>query len=76
VEGTNPEAKVNLERFLQSEVGQPINKTRLEGLLTRLTGIGRYDTAGYQITQQDGQVGLLVTMHEKMYAPPLLQLGF
>ncbi len=76
VEGTNPEAKVNLERFLQSEVGQPINKTRLEGLLTRLTGIGRYDTAGYQITQQDGQVGLLVTMHEKVYAPPLLQLGF
>jgi NTE family protein len=75
VVGTNPEAKDNLERFLQSEVGKPIDKGRMEGLLTRLTGIGRYDTAGYQITQQDGQVGLLVTMHEKMYAPPLLQLG-
>ena len=76
VEGTTPEAATNLERFLHPEVGKPIDKNRLEGLLTRLTGIGRYDTAGYQITQQDGQVGLLVTMHEKIYAPPLLQLGF
>lgn len=76
VEGTSPEAEVNLQRFLQSEVGKPIDKDRLEGLLTRLTGIGRYDTAGYQITQQNGQVGLLVTMHQKIYAPPLLQLGF
>jgi NTE family protein len=76
VEGTSPEAEVNLERFLNSEVGKPIDKDRLEGLLTRLTGIGRYDTAGYQITQQNGQVGLLVTMHQKIYAPPLLQLGF
>ena len=76
VEGASPEAQVNLERFLRSEVGKPIDKDRLDGLLTRLTGIGRYDTAGYQITQQDGQVGLLITMHEKVYAPPILQLGF
>ena len=76
VEGANPEAQENMERFLQSQVGKPIDKQQLEGLLTRLTGIGRYDTAGYQITQQDGQVGLLVTMHEKLYAPPTLQLGF
>ena len=76
VEGATPVAQVNLERFLQSQVGKPINKEKLEGLLTRLTGIGRYDTAGYQIMQQDGQVGLLVTVHEKVYAPPLLQLGF
>jgi len=74
--GTNPEAEVNLERFLQPEVGKPIDKAKLEGLLTRLTGIGHYDTAGYQMTEQNGRVGLLVTMHEKIYAPPLLQLGF
>ncbi len=76
VEGANPEAEVNLERFLHSEVGKPIDKDRLEGLLTRLTGIGRYDTAGYQITKRNGQVGLLINMHEKVYAPPLLQMGF
>ena len=76
VVGASPEAQVNLARFLQSEVGKPIDKKRLEGLLDRLTGIGRYDTAGYQITQQNGQTGLLITMHEKVYAPPLVQMGF
>ncbi|HMJ23623.1 MAG TPA: patatin-like phospholipase family protein [Terriglobales bacterium] len=76
VEGANPEARENLERLLQSEVGKPIDKDRLEGLLSRLTGTGRYDTAGYQVTQQDGEVGLLITVHEKVYAPPILQLGF
>ncbi|HMH07973.1 MAG TPA: patatin-like phospholipase family protein, partial [Terriglobales bacterium] len=76
VEGANPEARENLERLLQSEVGKPIDKDRLEGLLSRLTGTGRYDTAGYQVTQHDGEVGLLITVHEKVYAPPILQLGF
>jgi NTE family protein len=76
VQGTSPVAEENIERFLKSQAGKPIDSNQLEDLLTRLTGIGRYDTAGYQITQQNGQPGLLVTMHEKLYAPPTLQLGF
>ena len=76
VQGANPEAEENMERFLQPLAGKPIDTNQLESLLTRLTGIGRYDTAGYQITQQNGQDGLLVTLHEKLYAPPTLQLGF
>ena len=76
VQGASPVAEQNIERFLRSQAGKPIDTNRLENLLTRLTGIGRYDTAGYQITKQNGQDGLLVTMHEKLYAPPTLQLGF
>ena len=76
VQGATPEAEKNIELFLQPQAGKPINTNELEGLLTRLTGIGRYDTAGYQMTQRNGQDGLLVTMHEKLYAPPTLQLGF
>lgn len=76
VEGANPIAEENIERLLQHQAGKPINTNELEGLLTRLTAIGRYDTAGYQITRQNGRDGLLVTMHEKLYAPPTLQLGF
>ncbi len=76
VQGANPVAEENIERFLHSQAGKPIDSNRLEGMLTRLTGIGRYDTAGYQITQENGQDGLLVTLHEKLYAPPTLQLGF
>jgi NTE family protein len=76
VQGTSLIAEKNIERFLSSQAGKPIDTDRLESLLTRLTGIGRYDTAGYQITKQNGQDGLLITMHEKLYAPPTLQLGF
>ncbi len=76
VQGATPVAEKNIERFLQSQAGKPINTDELEGLLNRLTGIGRYDTAGYQLTQKNGQDGLLVTVHEKLYAPPTLQLGF
>jgi NTE family protein len=76
VQGANPVAEENIGRFLSSQARKPIDTDRLEGLLTRLTGIGRYDTAGYQITNQNGQDGLLVTLHEKLYAPPTLQLGF
>ncbi len=76
VQGANPVAEENIGRFLHPLAGRPIDTNRLESLLTRLTGIGRYDTAGYQITKQNGQDGLLVTLHEKLYAPPTLQLGF
>src|SRR6185369_2312786 len=76
VQGASPVAEENIGRFLGSQAGKPIDTNRLESLLTRLTGIGRYDTAGYQMTKQNGQDGLLVTLHEKLYAPPTLQLGF
>ena len=76
VQGANPgSARKIWSASCNSQVGKPIDKDRLEGLLTRLTGIGRYDTAGYQITQQNGQDGLLVTLHEKLYAPPTAATG-
>jgi hypothetical protein len=54
VQGATPEAEKNIELFLRPQAGKPINTNELEGLLTRLTGIGRYDTAGYQLP--DSQV--------------------
>lgn len=76
VEGTNPEAARNLEKFLQPLVGKPVNSARLNQYLTRLTGIGKYDSADYALAHRDGQDGLTITVHEKTYAPPILQVGF
>jgi NTE family protein len=76
VVGANPEAQANLERFLQPLAGQPIDKGKIEHLLTRLTGFGRYDSAGYQLTRENGRDGLLIVVHEEAYAPPSLHLGF
>lgn len=37
--------------------------------------MGRFESASYGLTQNDGEVGLLVTVREKNYAPPVLQLA-
>lgn len=37
--------------------------------------MGRFESASYGLTKNDGEVGLLVTVREKNYAPPVLQLA-
>jgi NTE family protein len=76
VRGTRPEAARQGEAFLHRLVGKPIDNAELNQLLIRLTGIGKYVSADFRLTTRDGQTGLLVTLHEKSYAPPILQLGF
>jgi len=76
VEGTDPRTAKHMEEFLSSLAGKPIDGKQMDKLLTRLTGFGKFDWAGYQIASRDGQSGLVITVHEKNYAPPYLQLGF
>ena len=76
VTGTYPDAVAQLERSLQNFAGRPLDTKKLEGALTRLTGVGKYDRAGYRIVQVDGREGLLVTVEETAYAPPMIQPGF
>lgn len=75
VVGTNANAAKHLEEFLRPLVGKPLEVKTLEGLLTRLTGIGKFDSVGYTEIQENGQTGLLVTVSEKNYAPPTLQVA-
>jgi len=76
VEGTNPQAAAQLEKFLQPLAGKPIDNARLKNLLSRLTGIGKFDSADYRTASINGQDGLVITVHEKNYAPPALQVAF
>jgi len=76
VEGTNPRAAHQIERFLQPLVGHPIDNGEINNLLTRLTGIGKYASADFRFVTRDAESGLVVTVHEYSYAPPILQLGF
>jgi NTE family protein len=76
VEGTNADAAKHIEEFLQPLVGKPLDAKTLDGLLTRLTGIGKFDSVGYRQIQDGNRAGLLVTVHEKSYAPPVLQFAF
>ncbi|HLK04132.1 MAG TPA: patatin-like phospholipase family protein [Candidatus Acidoferrum sp.] len=76
VEGTDASTAKHMEEFLASLAGKPIDNAKMDKLLTRLTGLGKFDSVGYQIADRDGQSGLVITVHEKNYAPPYLQLGF
>ncbi len=75
IEGVTGEAALNVQRFLMPLVGKPIDQKDLEQLLTRLTGIGLYDSITYDLIQEDGKDGLLIRVHEKSYAPPTLRPG-
>jgi NTE family protein len=76
VEGTSEDGNQKIQKFLQPLVGKPIDTPRLETYLTRLTGMGRFESTTYALTETDGKVGLLVAVHEKNNAPPVLQLAF
>jgi len=72
VEGADPEGTKNIQNLLKAFVGKPLDTQKLDSLLTRLTGVGRYDSITYDVVGNDGQQGLLVRVHEKTYAPPFL----
>lgn len=78
VSGTGQEATRVLEEKLQPLAGKPVDSPKINKALTPLTGTGTYDTATYQLTQRDAQdtaqhEGLLVTVRETTYAPPMIQ---
>ncbi|HXX99484.1 MAG TPA: patatin-like phospholipase family protein [Candidatus Limnocylindrales bacterium] len=76
VEGVEGPAVVNIHRLLAHLEGKPIKYEELDQLLTRLTGVGRYDSITYDMVQENGQDGLVVRVHEKAYAPPVVRPTF
>lgn len=76
VQGTSEHEAMDVARYLKSFQGQPLDPQKLDKVLTRITGVGRYDSAGYRLTERNGQPGLLVQVVEKNYAPPMFQPAF
>jgi len=76
VTGVDERAGQSIQDFLKPLLGKPLNAKEFDAMLTRLTGVGRYDSITYDMIDENGQSGLLVRVHEKSYAPPLLQPSF
>jgi NTE family protein len=76
VVGVGGEELLNLEKYLGPLAGKPVDVKHLDQMLTRLAGVGRYDSITYTMIQDDGQDGLLIRVHEKSYAPPSLRPSF
>jgi NTE family protein len=75
IEGITGQSADAVRRFLSPLIGKPLDQPYLEELLTRLSGIGLYDTISYDIIRQGDREGLLVRVQEKSYAPPTLRPG-
>lgn len=75
VQGTTAEASRVIMRSFREFAGKPLDEKKLASRLTQLTGLGRFDRAGYRMTERDGRPGLLIDVEEKSYAPPTLQPG-
>src|SRR5262249_25162933 len=76
VRGVSQEAQEPLQKFLRPLIGKLVDTEKIDEVLTRLAGIGKFDTAGYRIESRNGQTVLAIVLHEKFYGPPTLQPGF
>ncbi len=76
VEGADSAATQDLEKRLQILAGKPIDPGLLGEYLTLITGTGKYDTADYRVIQENGKDGLLLSLHQTEYAPPMIQPAF
>jgi NTE family protein len=76
VEGTNPHEATDVTRYVKGFQGKPVDPAKIDEVLTRLTGVGRYDSAGYRLIDKNGQTGLLIQVVEKNNAPPMFQTAF
>jgi NTE family protein len=73
VTGTTPALQAKIERRLSPDVGKPVNNVNLEQQFTRIAGSGRFASLSYSMTDKDGKPGLLVSVEEKSYSPPIVR---
>jgi NTE family protein len=72
VAGANPVIAKGIQKSLEGNVGKPVDIATLDKELTTVTGLGRFERAGFQMVEKNGQPGLLVNTDEKSYAPPTI----
>lgn len=76
IEGVSGKGEEYASHYFQSLLNKPLETQKLDDVLTRMTGSGRYDSVGYWLTEENGKPGLLVHVVEKYDAPPSFQTAF
>ncbi len=71
-EGLSKPLERNLAGRLDTALGSAMQTGRLDDELTRLAGLGRWETANYRIIEKAGKQGLLIKAQEKPHGPPFL----
>jgi NTE family protein len=72
VVGAEGDVLKGLQHELSGLAGAPVDFHELDDKMMEITGLGRFDRAGYRAVERNGQPGLAVkvAVEEKDYAPP------
>lgn len=68
-----PRRQEALIEALASDPNVPIDRAVLEEELTKITGMGRFDSASYTLFAQDGVEGIRLAVREKDHGPPFIK---
>ena len=73
----NSDAAASIEKFFEPILGKPLNPKQMDERLTRLTGVGRYDSITYELAEDDnGREALEVRVHRKATRPIVVLCQF
>jgi NTE family protein len=76
VVGTSDKGRESIEKDLKKAlVGKEIQTQYIKEQLDEIWGRGRFAGLSYELTEKNGQDGLLIRVREKGYAPPFLNVG-
>ncbi len=76
VDGVEGYVKTQMTDFLvRHAADKPLDRVELETSLTRLTGVGPYQSTSYDFARKEGADGLAVNIVPKSWGPPFLNLG-
>lgn len=73
VEGTTRQLERSIEKTLKPFLNTRLQTSLLERELTRIVGLGRYDSLAYRIEDSNGTPALWVRAQEKLHGPPFFQ---
>lgn len=76
VVGVDSDTAQEIEKSFRTLISKAVNTKDIDGYITRLVGNDRYTSATYDMIQENGREGLLVSVTEKSYAPPVLLPSF
>jgi len=73
VSGTSPRLARDIEHRMADVKGNPVDPAEMQERILYLQGLGRFNNLSYQMTEKNGQAGLLIVAEEKQYAPPIVR---
>jgi NTE family protein len=75
VYGMHGVLKTEIGNEFAKYVNQPIDTQKIENTINDLRGTGLYSSISYNMTDENGEAGLLVRPRLKTYGPPFLNVG-